>query len=146
MSKKAAVKEPVKKEISRKQREYVAVYISNGGNKSAACKVVGCSMRSVLYWHKQKLFKAYVQEQEQQWFDALRAQLMKRAMEKSDTLGIFFLKSHNPELYDDAIRKLKYEAERGLSSEDRVVIEFTDWTQADGEEDSPARAVGKEVH
>ena len=60
------------------------------------------------------MFRERLAEVESEWFDSIRAALMKRAIEKSDQAAFFFLKSKDPEQYDDNIRKAKWLADRGL--------------------------------
>lgn len=62
-------------------------------------------------WFKNEEFAAAVIEAEDEWYEVLRASLYKRAVEKSDVLGMFFMKARYPETYDDNYRARKLKSE-----------------------------------
>ena len=102
-----------------KQEQYIAAYIACGGVKLRAAKKVGAAYSNVKLWFEQdEWFKQRIEEAESEWLDGIRAALMKRAIEKSDTAAFFFLKAKYPEIYDDDVRKAKWLAERGIQNPD----------------------------
>lgn len=101
------------------QEQFIAEYLANGGVKLRAANKLKISYSQVKKWFvDDEEFKARIAEAESQWMDGIRAALMKRAMEKSDTAAIFLLKAHDPEQYDDNIRKAKYLNEHGFVDPD----------------------------
>lgn len=62
-------------------------------------------------WFKNEDFVFAVNEAEDEWYEVLRASLYKRAVEKSDVLGMFFMKARQPEIYDDNYRARKLKTE-----------------------------------
>lgn len=96
-----------------KQAQFIAEYISNGGNKSAAAKTIGINRDTALKWFKNDPdFARRLEEAEEELYEGLKLALLERAKEKSDTLGIFFLKAKYPEIYDDNYRKIRWEQQK----------------------------------
>ena len=62
-------------------------------------------------WFKNEDFATAVTEAEDEWYEVLRASLYKRAVEKSDVLGMFFMKARYPEIYDDNYRNKRFQVE-----------------------------------
>ena len=92
-----------------KQDKYIAEYVSNGGVKKHAAKKLKIPYQTVIYWHNNdKEFNERLDAEKSIWYEALKASMMKRAMQKSDTLGIFFLKAEFPEKYDDFVRRNRF--------------------------------------
>ena len=106
---------------------WLAEYFSNGGRKKAACATLGIPYNTLKDWLKRPDFQARMKELEDEWADTLRAVAIKRALQKSDTLLIFMLKSLEREKYDDAVAKAKYEQDHGIERESapiRAVLVF----------------------
>lgn len=91
-----------------RQEAYIAAYIDCKGVKSQAAKKSGVPRDTAGYWFENEDFRRRIKEAEEVWYDELKASLLKRATDKSDTLGIFFLKAHDPETYDDNIRAKRF--------------------------------------
>lgn len=89
----------------RTAREWRPVFIStlrNTGNVRASCQAAGVS-RPVAY-NARESSPEFAKEWDtalQDAIDVLEAVARKRAQESSDTLLIFLLKSHRPEVYRD---------------------------------------------
>lgn len=93
----------------RDQDRYIEHHVACGGQKTAAAKKAGLEIRNVFRWfQKDEEFRARVKEAEDQLYEKLVAAGLKRAMEKSDTLTIFFLKARYPDIYDDNIRQKRF--------------------------------------
>lgn len=110
------------------QEKYLIAYQKYLGVKTKAAEEAGISYSKIKRWHREKKFQERVLELEDLMFNNLSGRLMLRAMSKSDVLGMFFLKSRHPEIFDDAVRRLKWLKEHGMSDPDApkaVVINFT---------------------
>jgi len=79
--------------------------LRNSGNIRAACQAAGID-RPKAYNHRDKdpAFAAAWQEALEDAVDVLEAVARQRALEMSDTLLIFLLKSHRPEKYRETFR------------------------------------------
>lgn len=94
------------------QARWIAEYLANGGNKSRAAKTIGINKDTVTDWYKDPIFVQQVADAEEELYDGLKNALLERAKEKSDMLGIFFLKAKYPHIYDDNYRKIKWEQQK----------------------------------
>lgn len=98
--------------------KFIEEYIANGGIKLKAAKKLGLAYSNVKSWFSEPEFIEQVAKAEEQWFDAIRAALMRRAIEKSDMAAFFLMKAHDPENYDDNIRRIKYLHQKGIPDPD----------------------------
>lgn len=114
---------------TEKQDEFIVKYFECNGIKSRAAKKVGIDPTTVTRWFKDEEFLERLESMREEFHGVLYTQLYARACKKSDTAAIFLLKSMNPEMYDDAIRKLKYMKEEGISDEPPKpqVIKYVPW-------------------
>lgn len=88
--------------------------LRGSGNVRAACQAAGVS-REVAYRHRDASlpFRAAWEEALADAIDGLEAVARKRALETSDTLLIFLLKAHRPELYRETQRHELTDAQGG---------------------------------
>jgi hypothetical protein len=103
-----------------KQEKFAEAYIEAQGIVKQAAKKADVPYSTARLWLKTKPFQQYLEKLRTDRLEALEAVAVKRAIEKSDMLLIFMLKSLAPEKYDDAIRQRRYVDEHGPSSEDAV--------------------------
>ncbi len=112
----------MKNKTTPRQEKYIASHIKCAGVKSRAAADCGISRDTVNSWFaKDEDFRIAVRAAEEQLYETLLAAAMKRAMEKSDNLLMFLLKSHEPERFDDNIRKAKWLAENNLIDPDKAL-------------------------
>jgi hypothetical protein len=120
--------EVAKKRYKLLQKKFIEHYLACGGVKLHAAKKADIAYSTVRKWFKEDAeFVKEIEEIEEQWIDGIRAALMKRAMTKSDQAAFFLMKSYEPELYDDNIRKLKYAKEHNIDDPDkpqRLVVQL----------------------
>ena len=101
------------------QANYIKAHLECGGVRSRAAEKAGVPIQTVYRWfQRDKKFLEKIQQAEKQLFEMLIATGIQRALNKSDTLLMFFLKSHEPERFDDNIRKAKWLAEHNLTDPD----------------------------
>jgi hypothetical protein len=106
---------------SPREDAFIEAYWENGGRTDVTAKKLGIPVQTVYSWFKRPDFREKVQERQAVWAEALRARALQRALDKSDTLLIFLLKSIAPETYDDNFRRTKWLTERGYSDPDAPV-------------------------
>ena len=94
------------------QTRFLAAYLAHHGHIGRACKEVGVHRNTVLDWRKKPTFRVKLTDAIKELEETLFAAAISRALEKSDVLMMFTLKTLNPERYDDNIRKAKWEAKR----------------------------------
>lgn len=105
------------------QDAFIAEYFANGGRKKSAGDKLGIGWTTIKTWFaNDEKFRERLEEFREMWRDQLRAMAYRRAMEKSDVLLMFLLKSLEPETYDDATRRDKYLADHNLQSEAFVPV------------------------
>jgi hypothetical protein len=102
------------------QERFAEAYIEAQGIVKSAAKKAGVPYSTARLWLKTKPFQQYLDKLKQDRLEALEAVAVKRAIDKSDMLLIFMLKSLAPEKYDDAIRQRKYAEQHGASAEDAI--------------------------
>lgn len=80
--------------------------LRNSGNVRAACQAAGCS-REIAYRHRrlEEDFAAQWDEALEEATDVLEGEARRRALSDSDTLLIFLLKSHRPDVYRETSRR-----------------------------------------
>jgi hypothetical protein len=79
------------------------------GMRADAAKQAKIPISTVNMWFRQD--EKFIADMSQALIDLatdLKVAGLTRAMKKSDTLTCFFLKAHDPETYDDQIRRLKW--------------------------------------
>src|SRR5690242_10650815 len=99
---------PTPKKAKRSAGEWRPLFLAalrNSGNIRAACQAAGIN-RTVAYDHRaaDAGFAAAWAEALEDAVDVLEAMARKRALEMSDTLLIFLLKSHRPHIYRETYR------------------------------------------
>lgn len=109
---------PVNKEL---QDIFIETFYKNNGRVLKTCAEVGVSRQTWSNWQKMPDFIERLEEARARWVEDLRTALWGRAQEKSDMLGIFFLKAFDPEMYDDNIRKLRYMRDHGIDEIPREI-------------------------
>lgn len=96
-------------------REPFLAALRNSGNVRASCLAAGVS-RPVAYDHRKRSakFRAAWDDAMEDAIDVLEAEARKRARASSDTLLIFLLKAHRPQLYRERyeLTVVQKEAER----------------------------------
>ena len=97
---------PKKARRTGEWRESFIAALRDSGNVRLACSMAGVS-RAMAYKEKEKGngFAAQWQDAMQDAVEMLEGIARKRAMESSDTLIIFLLKAHKPEMYRETIRQ-----------------------------------------
>ena len=108
--------------LPAKQQEALAALITCYGSTSAAAKVTGISQSTIWRYTRDEAFAAEYAAAKDEWYENLLAVAYSRALKTSNTLLIFLLKSARPELFDDAIRKLKYERKDFEENKDKFVL------------------------
>lgn len=104
-----------------RQAKYIEAHLACGGIRREAAKAADVPLDSVYRWfNKDPKFIALLREAEHELAQALVLSGTKRALAKSDTLTIFFLKAQYPEVYDDAIRRLAWMKANGIEDPDRA--------------------------
>lgn len=98
-----------KKTDEIRQAQFLAEYINCMGSKSKAAKAAGISIDTVKTWCKKPEFAAQVAEAKKDLVDKLIAAGLERAVNKSDLLLMFFLKSFDSEQFDENYRRTKWE-------------------------------------
>ena len=106
-----STEKPERKRLKPIQEQFIIEYVSCGGVKSRAAKKCGVPYITAKMWFKNEEFANAVKEAEDEWYEVLRASLYKRAVEKSDVLGMFFMKARYPEIYDDNYRNKRFQDE-----------------------------------
>lgn len=102
-----------------RQDAFITEFIANGLRKKAAADATGNGWSTVKEWFQfDEDFNQRVQDAKAEWLDNLRAAALKRAIQKSDTLMIFLMKSLDPECYDDNVRRAKWLAENNIQDPD----------------------------
>jgi hypothetical protein len=105
------------------QDAFIAEYFANGGRKKAACEKLGIGWTTCKDWFvEDPAFVKRVEEFRDFWRENLRAQAIKRGMEKSDVLLMFMLKSLDPETYDDTTRHAKWMIDHDIDIDDGARI------------------------
>ena len=110
---------PRRKETDIIQQTYIAEYIKCLGRKALAARNIGISIETVYKWKLDPNFQAKLEAAEEEWYDMLKASLMKRAMEKSDLAAFAILSAREPEKYDQAIRKAMWLSRNGVDDPER---------------------------
>lgn len=124
-----------KKKLTPKQRKAIAELINHNGHKTNAAKDAGVTRETIHRWLKDPLFAQAYEDAQSHWIDLIEAAARQRAVEKSDTLAIFFLKANRPEKYDDNVRKVKYLNDNEMTDPSAEInIVFTDSDIEPGEE------------
>ena len=116
----------LRKQTPKKADEWRPIFLSilrDTANVRAACKAAGVT-RPVAYTHKwhSKEFAIQWDTALADAVDVLEAAARQRALTISDTLLIFLLKSHRPEVYRETLT-LRIEQERILDDTRKLAIE-----------------------
>jgi len=112
-----------KRELTPRQHKFICEYVSNGGNKTRACKAVGMSRGTIYLWLADEDFKAELEEAEASFADEILVALRARAIEKSDMASFFLLKAFDPTMYDDNVRNRKYIEDMAREIVDEVFVQ-----------------------
>lgn len=89
-----------------RQQQFIAAYVENGGDKKAAAEQASIALRSVQRWFSEDLeFNEKLKKVFSEVEPLLLQEAVRRALEGSDNLLKFLLKSMRPEVYDDNYRK-----------------------------------------
>jgi len=83
---------------AKKQAAFLAAF-AECGNVTRACEIAKVGRRTHYNWLEDPDYEAAFSDAENQAVDALEGEARRRALESSDTLLIFLLKSRRPELY-----------------------------------------------
>jgi len=103
-----AGKKTVTPKVKKPTGEWVPAFLkafANSGNVRASCLAAGVA-RMEVYRHKERsaVFAAQWKDALEDALELLEAAARQRAMSSSDTLLIFLLKAHKPELYGEKVR------------------------------------------
>lgn len=115
-------KQQVVPELSERQFAYIQAHVECLGVKTKAAEKAGIPIRTVTDWFLLPHFVQAVKDAVRVWKDFLVAAGMQRAMTKSDVLTMFFLKSIEPETYDDEVRNAKIIKERRLQARPTSIV------------------------
>lgn len=141
--------------LSEKQNSFLKHYISSGGITKEALKSSGANREELDQWMADEKFRKAHKEAQSDWVEELRKAAMLRATAKSDVLLMFLLKSLQPDVFDDDVRKQQFVGLAGQNKDaipvratlvrENISIEFAEKAQelrelivldAEGPEDS----------
>ncbi len=84
-------KNEAKSPLTSKQKEFLKVYDSVGGNVSMACKQANVKSRTTFYrWMQNEEFKQAVEDVDESYIDLAESQL-RAAVSRGDMNAVFFL-------------------------------------------------------
>ncbi|TXH08773.1 MAG: hypothetical protein E6R03_17630 [Hyphomicrobiaceae bacterium] len=105
-------------DITENQAEYLRILLTKDGKSGPTLKAIGLSRETLSRWREDPEFR----EREACVFEELEAEclrLLKKRFNHDTTALIFRLKSLNPDLYDEGVRREKIRAE-ALTDPERV--------------------------
>lgn len=106
------------------KEKFLKAYTQNGGITRQALKTAGVTRDTLLDWQvNDPEFKKDFEEVQQHWVEELRKTAFLRAQAKSDVLLMFLLKSLQPEVFDDDVRKQQYVGLQG--NKDNIPVRAT---------------------
>lgn len=113
-----------KSKLKESQVRYLQAYMSSGGITKTALRLSMVDRETLDRWKADDpVFQKALRAAELHWVEELRRTAFIRAQAKSDVLLMFLLKSLQPEVFDEDIRKQQYV---GLSNQkDAIPVRAT---------------------
>lgn len=111
--------EKISSDLTERQDKFIRHYTSSGGITKEALKASGASRDELDQWLLDEKFKKAYRHAQSDWVEELRKAAMLRATAKSDVLLIFLLKSLQPEVFDEDVRKQQF---AGLAAQNKDAI------------------------
>jgi len=119
---KQAIPKEINPRLTMRQEEALAALIESHGSSNAAAKKCSVSQQTIWRYLQDPIFAEEFERHRQQWKENLLAVAHARALKGDRTLLIFLLKSIEPEVYDDNIRKAKWERTDFAQNKDKFVL------------------------